>query len=239
MPNGTDGISSGDHHPLLEKILFPRYLNAVFVSKVFRGYLIAVGDEEIRTNDTLFLSASAKIADIIEVKEAELEKLYHSLWDRRKEELEIRNIAKQVKTAWMLFKLGSNDHVILEADGKYTNHHIFLDRKSRELYVNTRNLLRFEGNLQYPNSTNDRESESEISLNEWLMDLRRVKASKLMFSYLARTMMNWRDSKTRHYQGVLTALALRSQKSTIFLNTERHGLIIGNLLETLNRYQRC
>ena len=33
------------------------------------------GDEEIRTNDTLFLSASAKIAEIIEVKEAELEKL--------------------------------------------------------------------------------------------------------------------------------------------------------------------
>lgn len=33
------------------------------------------GDEEIKTNDTLFLSASAKIADIIEVKEAELEKL--------------------------------------------------------------------------------------------------------------------------------------------------------------------
>ena len=33
------------------------------------------GDEDIKTNDTLFLSASAKIADIIEIKEAELEKL--------------------------------------------------------------------------------------------------------------------------------------------------------------------
>lgn len=33
------------------------------------------GDEAIKTDDTLFLSASAKIADIIEVKEAELEKL--------------------------------------------------------------------------------------------------------------------------------------------------------------------
>lgn len=154
---------------------------------------------------------------ILEGITAELEKLYHSLWDRRKEELEIRNIAKQVKTAWMLFKLESNDHVILEADGKYTNHHIFLDRKSRELYVNTRNLLRFEGNLQYPNSTNDRESESEISLNEWLMDLRRVKASKLMFSYLARTMMNWRDSKTRHYQGVLTAISTQVTEIHDFL----------------------
>lgn len=33
------------------------------------------GDEEIRTDDTLFLSVSAKIAELIEVKQAELEKL--------------------------------------------------------------------------------------------------------------------------------------------------------------------
>ncbi|KMQ70240.1 hypothetical protein [Chryseobacterium koreense] len=33
------------------------------------------GDEEIKTDDTLFLSASSKLAEIIEVKEAELEKL--------------------------------------------------------------------------------------------------------------------------------------------------------------------
>lgn len=33
------------------------------------------GDDEIRTNDTLFLSVSGKIAELIEVKEAELEKL--------------------------------------------------------------------------------------------------------------------------------------------------------------------
>ena len=33
------------------------------------------GDEEIKTDDTLFISASAKLADLIEVKEAELEKL--------------------------------------------------------------------------------------------------------------------------------------------------------------------
>ena len=33
------------------------------------------GDEEIKTEDTLFLSAGSKIADIIEIKEAELEKL--------------------------------------------------------------------------------------------------------------------------------------------------------------------
>lgn len=33
------------------------------------------GDEEIKTDDSLFLSAAAKIAELIEVKEAELEKL--------------------------------------------------------------------------------------------------------------------------------------------------------------------
>ena len=33
------------------------------------------GDEEIKTDDTLFLSVSGKIAELVEVKEAELEKL--------------------------------------------------------------------------------------------------------------------------------------------------------------------
>jgi len=33
------------------------------------------GDEEIRTDDTLFLSVSGKLAEIIEVKEVELKKL--------------------------------------------------------------------------------------------------------------------------------------------------------------------
>jgi hypothetical protein len=33
------------------------------------------GDSEIQTDDTLFLSVSGKLADLIEVKEAELEKL--------------------------------------------------------------------------------------------------------------------------------------------------------------------
>ena len=33
------------------------------------------GDMEIQSNDTLFLSASSKLSELIEVKEAELEKL--------------------------------------------------------------------------------------------------------------------------------------------------------------------
>lgn len=38
-----------------------------------------------------------------------------------------------------------------------------------------------------------------------------------MFSYLARTMMNWRDSKTRHYQGVLTAISTQVTEIHDFL----------------------
>jgi len=33
------------------------------------------GDEEIKTDDSLFLAASSKLAELIEVKEAELVKL--------------------------------------------------------------------------------------------------------------------------------------------------------------------
>lgn len=33
------------------------------------------GDEEIQTNDSLFMSVSAQLAEIIEIKEAKLEKL--------------------------------------------------------------------------------------------------------------------------------------------------------------------
>lgn len=41
---------------------------------ILNGSWIA-GDEEIKTDDTLFLGVSAKLAEIIEVKEAELVKL--------------------------------------------------------------------------------------------------------------------------------------------------------------------
>jgi hypothetical protein len=48
----------------------PLKFNEVIMRDCFLG-----GDEEIKTDDTLFLSASSKIGDIIETKEAELEKL--------------------------------------------------------------------------------------------------------------------------------------------------------------------
>lgn len=48
----------------------PLRFNEVILNDCWLG-----GDEEIKTNDTLFLSVSAKIAELIQVEEAELEKL--------------------------------------------------------------------------------------------------------------------------------------------------------------------
>lgn len=48
----------------------PMKFNEILLNGCWLG-----GDEEIKTNDSLFLSASSKLAEIIEVKEATLEKL--------------------------------------------------------------------------------------------------------------------------------------------------------------------
>lgn len=48
----------------------PLKFNEIILNNAWLG-----GDEEIKTQDSLFLAASSKIAEIIEVKEAELEKL--------------------------------------------------------------------------------------------------------------------------------------------------------------------
>lgn len=48
----------------------PLKFNEVILNDCWLG-----GDDEIKTDDTLFLSISSKIAELIEVKEAELEKL--------------------------------------------------------------------------------------------------------------------------------------------------------------------
>lgn len=48
----------------------PLKFNEVILNECWLG-----GDEEIRTNDDLFLSVSGKLSEIIEIKEAELEKL--------------------------------------------------------------------------------------------------------------------------------------------------------------------
>lgn len=48
----------------------PLKFNEVILNECWLG-----GDEEIRTSDDLFLSVSGKLSEIIEIKEAELEKL--------------------------------------------------------------------------------------------------------------------------------------------------------------------
>jgi len=48
----------------------PLKFNEVLLNDCWLG-----GDEEIKTNDDLFLSVSPKLTELIEVKEAELEKL--------------------------------------------------------------------------------------------------------------------------------------------------------------------
>lgn len=48
----------------------PLKFNEVLLNDCWLG-----GDEEIKTNDSLFLSISSKLSELIEVKEVELEKL--------------------------------------------------------------------------------------------------------------------------------------------------------------------
>lgn len=48
----------------------PLKFNEVILNDCWLG-----GDEEIKTDDCLFLSVSAKISELVELKEAELEKL--------------------------------------------------------------------------------------------------------------------------------------------------------------------
>ncbi|MCC2590360.1 hypothetical protein [Chryseobacterium sp. MFBS3-17] len=48
----------------------PLQFNELILEKAWLG-----GDEELRTNDSLFLSVCGRLAEIIEIKEATLEKL--------------------------------------------------------------------------------------------------------------------------------------------------------------------
>ncbi|GEM_PF-3342112 len=133
---------------------------------------------------------------------AELEKLYHSLWNRRKESQTYRILAKEVKTAWSLFKLGSYDKISVDITERYTNKHAFIDRKSREIYVNSRNESRFDFLRHNPDDV-DYDHIIDSTYDEWLMDLRQAKAKNLFLPYLCRTMMNWRVGNTIYYKGVL------------------------------------
>ena len=121
----------------------------------------------------------------------ELEKIYHTFWDRRKEAPKFRMMGKQVKTAWMLWKLGSST-MPWEGEGQYFTNRLEERHKSHVIYVRAK----------YETDP----SEWGRSLNERLCQDRRDKASDLMIPYLARTIMEWRDGRTLYYSALLTAM---------------------------------
>lgn len=146
----------------------------------------------------------------------ELEKLYRSLWDKRKESQRMRTMGKQVKTAWMLFKLATDDAYHAETKGKYIDSHVYEYSRYKQVYVNSRNANRFV--LEYTESEKDTfEACSKQTYEDWLMNLRREKAIRLMLGYLGKSMPNWRESKTIYYSGLLAAMNRQMQEIHDFL----------------------
>ena len=130
--------------------------------------------------------------DLFDSITVELENIYHTLWDKRKEAPKFRAMGKQAKTAWMLWKLGSTEYWFSEANElHYTN--LLEDRRNGHLvYVRAE----YEDDL----------SEWGETLNDYLGKVRHNKAKNLMMPYLARTIMEWRDGRTLYYIGLLIAM---------------------------------
>ena len=137
----------------------------------------------------------------------ELEKIYHTLWDRRKESTWFRMMGKQAKTAWSLWKIGfppdwtfwySNPEKL-----QFTN-----DPNKRYAsgltYVNSSNNNRFAGD--YPDSDLDDGGYFHYTKERWFLDSRHLKARDIAMPYLARTMMNWRDGSTVYYSDLLATI---------------------------------
>ena len=73
--------------------------------------------------------------DLFDSITAELENLYHTLWNKRKEAPKFRTMVKQARTAWMLWKLGSAEYWRSEGEGlQYTNQ-LEERRKKHIIYV--------------------------------------------------------------------------------------------------------
>ena len=130
--------------------------------------------------------------DLFDIITTELENLYHTFWDRRKEAPKFRMMGKQVKTAWMLWKLGSPEIWRPESEGQHYTNRIEERRKSHVIYVRAK----------YETDP----SEWGGTLDEFLCEVRYYKARALMFPYLARTLMNWRDDSTLYYSDLVTAM---------------------------------
>ena len=133
--------------------------------------------------------------DLFDSITIELENIYHTFWDKRKEAPKFRTMGKQAKTAWMLWKLGSSEYWLSEGEGlQYTNQ-LEERRKNHIIYVRAK----------YENDPTDLDEWDE-TLDVYLCKVRHNKAKKLMMPYLARTLMEWRDGRTLYYSNLLTAM---------------------------------
>ncbi len=133
--------------------------------------------------------------DLFDRITSELEHLYHTLWEKRKEAPKFRTMGKQAKTAWMLWKLGSSEYWLSEGEGlQYTNQ-LEERRKNHIIYVRAK----------YENDPTDLDEWDE-TLDVYLCKVRHNKAKNLMMPYLARTLIEWRDGRTLYYSNLLTAM---------------------------------
>ena len=73
--------------------------------------------------------------DLFDSITIELEHLYHTLWDKRKEAPKFRTMGKQAKTAWMLWKLGSAEYWRSEGEGLHYTNQLEERRKNHRKYV--------------------------------------------------------------------------------------------------------
>ena len=72
----VEGKSCVLHRPTRQNLSYASVLtDPVKMTEVMLNQLWVAGDEEIKTRDDLFLAASQKMQEVLEVKEAEIKKL--------------------------------------------------------------------------------------------------------------------------------------------------------------------
>ena len=147
--------------------------------------------------------------DLFDSITIELETLYHTLWNKRKEASKFRTMGKQAKTAWMLWKLGSTEYWRSEGESLHYTNQLEERRKNHIIYVRAK----------YENDPTDLDEWDE-TLDEYLCKVRHSKAKNLMMPYLARTIMEWRDGRTLYYSGLLTAM---NTELMVILDFIKHG----------------
>ena len=156
--------------------------------------------------------------DLFDSITTELENLYHTLWEKRKESPKFRTMGKQAKTAWMLWKLGSTEYWRSEGEGLLYTNQLEERRKKHVIYVRAK----------YENDPTDLDEWDE-TLDEYLCKVRHCKA--------ARTLMEWRDGGILYYNGLLKAMNTKLMEILDFLKNGRthtdHRQTIIDLEETI------